>query len=60
MVNDHFNQLPRIRCMLRNSEQATLVDVIKKQDGISQFNLNNITFGKIVDIRLHIAVQSQM
>jgi hypothetical protein len=59
MVNDHFNQLPRIPCTLRNSEQATLVDVMKKQNGISQFNLNNITFGKIIDNRLRLAVQSQ-
>jgi hypothetical protein len=29
MINDHFNQLPRIRSTLRNSEQATLVDVMK-------------------------------
>jgi hypothetical protein len=59
MVNDHFNQLLRIQCTLRNSEQATLVDVMKKQNGISQFNLNNINFGKIIDIRLRLAVQSQ-
>jgi hypothetical protein len=59
MVNDYFNQLPRIRCTLRNSEQATLVNVIKKQNGISQFNLNNITIRKIIDIRLRITVQPQ-
>jgi hypothetical protein len=43
---------------LRNSEQATRVDM-KKQNGISQFNLKNITFGEINDIRLRLAVQSQ-
>ena len=59
MANDYFNQLPRIRCTLRNSERATLVDVMKKQDGMSQFILNNITSGKIIDLRLRITVQSQ-
>jgi hypothetical protein len=41
-----FNQLPRIRCTLLNSDQATLVDVMKKHNEF----LNSITCGKIIDL----------
>jgi hypothetical protein len=50
MANEHLNQLPRIRCTMRNSEQAMLANVMKKQNGISQFNLSNMTFGETIGL----------